>query len=42
MPTPSLGTTTGTAARLSQSEIDALRARLMALWNPPVGVQDPQ
>ena len=22
------------------SEIDALRARLMALWNPPVGVQD--
>src|ERR1019366_2532871 len=28
------------AARLSQSEIDALRARLMSLWNPPVGAQD--
>jgi len=27
--------------RLSQSEVDALRARLMALWSPPVGVQDP-
>ena len=38
--TPSLGTATGTAAQLSQSEIDALRARLMALWNPPVGMQD--
>jgi outer membrane biosynthesis protein TonB len=38
--TPSLGTASGTAARLSQSEIDALRARLMALWNPPVGAQD--
>ena len=38
MPTPSLGTATGMAAQLSQSEIDALRARLMALWNPPVGI----
>lgn len=38
--TPSLGTAAGTAAQLSQSEIDALRARLMALWNPPVGMQD--
>ena len=38
---PSLGTPSGMAARLSQSEIDALRARLMALWSPPVGVQDP-
>jgi outer membrane biosynthesis protein TonB len=37
----SLGTPSGMAARLSQSEIDALRARLMALWSPPVGVQDP-
>jgi outer membrane biosynthesis protein TonB len=37
---PSLGTASGTAAQLSQSEIDALRARLMALWNPPVGMQD--
>jgi colicin import membrane protein len=38
--TPSLGTASGNAARLSQSEIDALKARLMALWNPPVGAQD--
>lgn len=37
---PSLGAASGAAARLSQSEIDALRARLMALWNPPVGAQD--
>ena len=36
----SLGTARGTAAQLSQSEIDALRARLMSLWNPPVGAQD--
>ena len=32
----------GQCAKLSQSEIDALRARLMALWNPPVGIQNPQ
>ncbi len=38
--TPALGTPSGSAARLSQSEIDALRQRLMALWNPPVGAQD--
>ena len=37
---PTLGAATGNAARLSQSEIDALRARLMGLWNPPVGAQD--
>jgi hypothetical protein len=37
---PSMGTASGLAAQLSQSEIDALRARLMALWNPPVGAQD--
>jgi outer membrane biosynthesis protein TonB len=36
---PSMGTATGMAAQLSQSEIDALRARLMALWNPPIGAQ---
>src|SRR5476649_2621070 len=34
---PSMGVSTGNAAKLSQSEIDALRTRLMALWNPPVG-----
>jgi colicin import membrane protein len=37
---PSMGVNTGNAAKLSQSEIDALRARLMALWNPPIGAQD--
>src|SRR5665213_3217299 len=39
---PTLGAATGNAARLSQSEIDALRARLMSLWNPPVGIQNPE
>jgi len=39
-PAPSMGAASGNAARLSQSEIDALRARLMALWNPPIGVRD--
>ena len=32
----------GTAAQLSQSELDALRARLAQLWNPPVGAQNPE
>jgi colicin import membrane protein len=41
-PTPSLGLPNATAARLSQSEIDALRARLAQLWNPPVGARDPE
>ena len=27
--------------RLSQTELDALRARLMQLWNVPAGVQNP-
>ena len=39
---PTLGTAMGNAAKLSQSEIDALRTRLMALWNPPVGIQNPE
>jgi outer membrane biosynthesis protein TonB len=39
---PTLGTAMGNAAHLSQSELDALRARLMALWNPPVGIQNPE
>jgi colicin import membrane protein len=37
---PTMGTASGEAARLSQSELDALRQRLMALWNPPVGMAD--
>ncbi len=39
---PALGTAMGHAAQLSQSELDALRARLMALWNPPVGIKNPE
>lgn len=39
---PTLGIAAGTAAVLSQSEIDALRARLMQLWNPPVGAAKPE
>lgn len=37
---PSLGAAKGPDARLSQSEIDALRARLRQCWNPPVGASD--
>ncbi len=40
--TASLGTRVGTAATLSQTEIDALRARLMQLWNPPAGASNPE
>ncbi len=39
---PTLGTALGNASQLSQSELDALRARLMALWNPPVGIKNPE
>ena len=35
--TPSLGTATGSSPKLSQSEIDALRARLRDCWSPPAG-----
>jgi colicin import membrane protein len=38
--TASLGVPTGTAAHLSQSEIDALRAQIQACWNPPAGAAD--
>ena len=41
-PTASLGLPSATSARLSQSEIDALRARLGQLWNPPVGAKTPE
>jgi outer membrane biosynthesis protein TonB len=33
-----LGASNGTAAQLSQSEIDALRSRLVQCWNPPPGL----
>lgn len=39
---PSIGTPRGSARQLTQSELDALRARLQSLWNPPAGAQNPQ
>jgi colicin import membrane protein len=41
-PSASLGTTIGNASRLTQSEIDALRAQIQACWNPPVGAENAQ
>src|SRR5215212_2700267 len=38
----SLGTTRGTAATLSQSELDAMRARLASLWNVQPGIEHPE
>ena len=38
--TPSLGTPAGRSATLTQSEIDALRARIQQCWNPPAGLAD--
>jgi outer membrane biosynthesis protein TonB len=35
---PNLGESNGAAAQLSQSEIDALRARISNCWSPPPGV----
>jgi colicin import membrane protein len=40
--TPALGTPTGNAPKLAQSELDALRARLIQLWNPPGGLINPE
>jgi colicin import membrane protein len=40
--TVSLGAPAATAAQLTQNELDALRARLAQLWNPPAGAQNPQ
>jgi colicin import membrane protein len=37
---PSLGASGGSDAKLSQSEVDALRSRLRECWNPPVGASD--
>jgi hypothetical protein len=39
---PALGTRSGNSPRLSQSELDAMRARLMQLWNPPAGARNPE
>jgi colicin import membrane protein len=38
----SLGSTRGHAATLSQSELDAMRARLASLWNVQPGVEHPE
>ena len=40
--TAALGASMGNAPRLSQSEIDALRAQIQACWNPPVGAANAQ
>lgn len=39
---PSLGAVTGSAANLSQSEIDAFRRRITQCWSPPVGLDNAQ
>jgi colicin import membrane protein len=38
----SLGTSKGTATTLSQSEFNALIARLKGLWNVPAGMEHPE
>ena len=40
--TVALGAPKGLAQQLSMSELDALRARLAQLWNPPVGASNPE
>jgi colicin import membrane protein len=40
--TPTLGAPKATAASLSQSEIDALRAQIRRCWNPPAGAANAQ
>jgi colicin import membrane protein len=40
--TVTLGAPKGAAQQLTQTELDALRARLAQLWNPPAGAQNPQ
>jgi outer membrane biosynthesis protein TonB len=37
-----LGLPNADSATLSQSELDALRARLAKLWNPPIGIRKPE
>jgi outer membrane biosynthesis protein TonB len=37
---PSLGAATGSAPKLTMSEIEALRARIQQCWNPPAGAAD--
>jgi outer membrane biosynthesis protein TonB len=37
-----LGRPDAVAMRMSANELDAMRARLMQLWSPPAGVQNPE
>jgi outer membrane biosynthesis protein TonB len=39
---PAPGTERGSARQLSQNELDALRARLMELWDIPAGARNPR
>jgi hypothetical protein len=41
-PANSLGINRGTAEQLSMTELDAIKRKLMSLWNPPIGVDNPQ
>jgi len=40
--TATMGAPSEVSAQLSQSELEALRARLAQLWNPPAGASNPQ
>jgi outer membrane biosynthesis protein TonB len=42
LPTAALGINRGAAEQLSMSELDAIKRKLMALWNPPIGVENPE
>ena len=41
-PAARLGNPRGKTEQLSMSEIDAVRRKLMTLWNPPAGVEKPE
>jgi colicin import membrane protein len=41
-PMTSFGVNSGNDPRLSQNDIDALRAQIQACWNPPVGAENAQ
>ena len=40
--TSALGAPSASSARLSQGELDAFKARVTSLWNPPAGARDPE
>src|SRR5262249_43512152 len=41
VPTASLGVNRGAAETLSMSELDAIKRKLMSLWNPPAANENP-